>query len=77
MSEEPEMRPMWTEPRTVALVMVIFLLIIGLPAGLYYWTGQEDVARGLVLAFLAMVVVTGYALRVASREARKDLEDER
>lgn len=61
-----------TEPRTLGLVIGVFVLVIGLPALLFVLAGRTDVAIGLVVIFVLMVVATGYAFRQAVDAERAD-----
>lgn len=65
--EAPErpVKPLAQEPKTLALVIALLVLLIGIPAGLYAWAGRWTVAIGLVVAFVAMIGLTAYALKVA------------
>ncbi len=64
-------KPLAQEPKTLALVIAILVLLIGIPAGLYAWAGRWDVAVALVVAFVAMIGLTAYALKVAVEVERE------
>lgn len=72
-SAKRPIKPLAKEPKTLALVIGILVLLVGIPAGLYAWAGRWDVAIGLIIAFVAMIALTGYALKVAIEvdQARK------
>jgi membrane protein implicated in regulation of membrane protease activity len=65
-----------TRPRTVLLAFVVFLLIVGLPAILYALAGQMKVALGLLALFVAMLLLSAYALREAVKAKRAEMEKE-
>lgn len=52
--------------------LVIFVLIVGVPAALYALSGQTNVALWLVGLFVAMVAVSAYALREAVKAKREE-----
>lgn len=59
-----------TEPRTLAVVIGSFVLVIGLPALLFLLAGRTQVAVGLVAIFIVMVLATGHAFRKAVEAER-------
>lgn len=69
-------KPLAQEPKTLALVIAVLVLLIGIPAGLYAWAGQWQVALALVVAFVAMVGLTAYALKVAVEVERGTEQDD-
>lgn len=70
---EDDRRPLLgigTEPRTLAIVIGAFVLVIGLPALLFLVAGRVDVAVGLVGVFIVMVLATAHAFRKAVEAER-------
>lgn len=63
-----------TRLKPVLAALGVFTLVLGVPAGLYALSGRPDVALWLLAAFVAMLLVTAYALREAVRGSRRGPE---
>jgi membrane protein implicated in regulation of membrane protease activity len=61
------------EPRVDDVAAGVFLLVIGLPAALFFYAGRMQVALGLLAIFALMVLATAYALHKAMEA--EDSED--
>jgi len=59
-----------TRTMTIVAALAVFFLIVGLPAILYAVAGQTRVAVALVVIFVAMLLVSAYALNEAVKARR-------
>lgn len=65
-----EARPLLRSPKQLALVIVVFVVILGVPVGLFLYVGRWLFAVGFLVAWLVMVSVTGLFLWKAAQAVR-------
>lgn len=65
-----EARPLIRSPKQLALVIAVFVVILGVPVGLFLYVGRWLFAVGFVAAWVVMVVASGLFLWKAAEEVR-------
>ncbi len=68
MGRVSEVRPLHKSPRQLALVIVVFVVILGVPVGLFLRAGKWEWAVGFLGAWCLMVLATAGALRRAVKK---------
>lgn len=69
---KPRAMPLHRSPKQLALVIVVFVVILGVPVGLFVYVGRWMWALGFLAAWTVMVLVTGLFLWKAAGAVRED-----